>query len=57
MIEWTQGAIEAGYVSRITNFIPDLVSYEAKGLIQGYGGGPIRRNGRIINCPTLARLV
>ena len=57
MIEWTQPAITSGYVTRITSFLPDLFSFQAKGLIQAYGGGSIRRSGLIINCPTLARLV
>jgi hypothetical protein len=57
MIQWTVAAIAAGYVGRTTAFLPDLFSFEAKGLIEAYGGGPIERSGVIINCPTLARLV
>ena len=43
--------------SRVDSFLPGVFGLEAKGLLEGFGGGPIKRTGIIINCPALARLI
>lgn len=54
--EWTQEAIDNGYVSRQTEEFA-ILSLAQQGFITGPGGAPYGSVGVIINCPVIARLL
>ena len=55
LVQWTQDAINKGYRTRIIDLL-HLYGLEKKGVLEGFGGGPIKRSGIIINCPVISRL-
>jgi hypothetical protein len=57
LIQWSAEAVKSGYRTRVDSFLPTIFGLEAKGVLEGFGGGPIKRSGIIINCPALARLI
>lgn len=54
--EWTQEAIDNGYVSRQTEEFA-ILSLVQQGFVTGPGGTPYGSSGIIINCPVIARLL
>ena len=54
--EWTQEAIDSGYVSRLTEEFQILGLVE-RGFITGPGGAPYGSTGFIINCPIVHRFL
>lgn len=55
LIQWSAEAIKKGYRTRIIDLL-NLYGLEKKGVLEGFGGGPIKRSGIIINCPVISRL-
>jgi hypothetical protein len=55
LIQWSPAAVAKGYPTRIIDLL-QLYGLEAKGVLEGFGGGPIKRSGIIINCPVVSRL-
>jgi len=55
LIQWQAAAIEKGYRTRIIDLL-QMYGLEKKGVLEAFGGGPIKRSGIIINCPVIARL-
>jgi hypothetical protein len=55
LIQWSRDAVAKGYPTRIIDLL-QLYGLEAKGVLEGFGGGPIKRSGIIINCPVVSRL-
>ncbi|HZA78423.1 MAG TPA: hypothetical protein VE623_18740 [Acidimicrobiales bacterium] len=54
--EWTQEAIDNGYVSRQTEEFA-ILSLVEQGFVTGPGGAPYGSVGIIINCPVISRLL
>jgi hypothetical protein len=54
--EWTQEAIDNGFVSRQTEEFA-ILSLVEQGFVTGPGGEPYGSSGIIINCPVIARLL
>jgi hypothetical protein len=55
LVQWTPDAIKNGYRTRIIDLL-QMYGLEKKGVLEGFGGGPIKRSGIIINCPVISRL-
>lgn len=55
LVQWTPDAIKKGYRTRIIDLL-QMYGLEKKGVLEGFGGGPIKRSGIIINCPVISRL-
>jgi hypothetical protein len=55
LIQWSKDAVTRGYRTRIIDLL-HMYGLEQKGVLEGFGGGPIKRSGIIINCPVVSRL-
>lgn len=55
LVQWSPDAVKKGYPTRIIDLL-HLYGLEKKGVLENYGGGPIKRSGIIINCPVVSRL-
>lgn len=55
LIQWSKDAVAKGYRTRIIDLL-HMYGLEKKGVLEGFGGGPIKRSGIVINCPVVARL-
>lgn len=55
LIQWSKDAVAKGYKTRIIDLL-QLYGLEKRGVLEGFGGGPIKRSGIIINCPVISRL-
>lgn len=55
LVQWTADSIKKGYRTRIIDLL-HMYGLEKKGVLEGFGGGPIKRSGIIINCPVISRL-
>ncbi len=55
LVQWSQEAITKGYRTRIIDLL-HMYGLEKKGVLEGFGGGAIKRSGIIINCPVISRL-
>ena len=56
LVQWTQTAIQKNYRTRIIDLF-QMFDLEKKGVLEGFGGGPIKRSGILINCPVIERLI
>lgn len=56
LVQWSADAIQKGYPTRIIDLF-QMFGLEKKGVLEGFGGGPIKRSGIIINCPVISRLI
>ena len=54
-VQWTGDSICMGYWTRTLDLL-QMYGLEKKGVLAGFGGGPIKRSGIIINCPVISRL-
>lgn len=55
LIQWSKDAVAKNYRTRIIDLL-HMYGLEQKGVLEGFGGGPIKRSGIVINCPVVARL-
>ncbi len=55
LVQWSPDAVKKGYKTRIIDLL-HLYGLEKKGVLENFGGGPIKRSGIIINCPVVSRL-
>ena len=55
LIQWSKDAVAKNYRTRIIDLL-HMYGLEKKGVLEGFGGGPIKRSGIVINCPVVARL-
>lgn len=55
LVQWTASAISKGYRTRIIDLL-QMYGLEKKGVLENFGGGPIKRSGIVINCPVISRL-
>ena len=55
LVQWSKDSIAKGYRTRIIDLL-HMYGLEKKGVLEGFGGGPIKRSGIIINCPVISRL-
>lgn len=55
LIQWSASAVTKGYKTRIIDLL-HMYGLEKKGVLEGFGGGPIKRSGIVINCPVVSRL-
>ena len=56
LVQWSATSVSMNYRTRIIDLF-QMFGLEKKGVLEGFGGGPIKRSGIIINCPVLARLI
>ena len=56
LVQWTATAIRKNYVTRLIDLF-QLFDLEQKHVVEGFGGGPIKRSGVLINCPVISRLI
>ena len=56
LVQWTPASLQKGYRTRVIDLF-QMFGLEKKGVLEGFGGGPIKRSGIIINCPVISRLI
>lgn len=55
LIQWSPDAVKKGYKTRIIDLL-HMYGLAEKGVLEGFGGGKIKRSGIVINCPVISRL-
>ena len=56
LVQWTPDAVANHYQTRLIDLF-QMFDLEQKKVLQGFGGGPIKRSGILINCPVVSRLI